>query len=407
MFIHVKNLSKIYHIQVSEVLPSTQGKQSTKTTKVRSDKLVIDGVSFDIDTGERVGIVGANGAGKSTLLQIIADIAQPTSGTVEKKGKVTAVMTLGVGLREELTGRENIYIDGEVQGKSRIEIDNVIDEIIAFADLSDFIDYPVRTYSTGMKSRLAFSMLVCIEPEILIIDEALSAGDANFAIKASKKIREICDRGKIVILVSHSMPTIVEMCDRCIWMENGKIIMDGDPKSVTNAYLEAVHHADETALFEQYSRLINDVSLRKGCYVSQISMNYSDEQQSQTILVSGRDITINVRLRVDTVLEQPDVRLKITRFDGTVFANTLLSKQSPIFSGDFHGNLAFVIYMTPLVLGQNKYIISCELLDCGEKIAANSTILQVLPPPDAPTGGRPALFYPCSVETYEIRSETN
>lgn len=407
MFISVKNLSKTYHIQVSEVQPSTKGKQSKTTTKVRSDKLVINDVSFDIDIGERVGIIGANGAGKSTLLQIIAGIAQPTSGIVEKKGKVTAVMTLGVGLREESTGRENIYIDGEVQGKSRIEIENVIDEIIAFADLGDFIDYPVRTYSTGMKSRLAFSMLVCIEPEILIIDEALSAGDANFAIKASKKIHEICDRGKIVILVSHSMPTIVEMCDRCIWMENGKIVMDGDPKTVTDAYLDAVHHADEIALLEQHSRLVNAASFRNGCHVSHISTSYSDEQQSQTILTAGKDIAINLRLRVDTVLRQPDVRLKITRLDGTVFVNTLLSKQNPIFSDDFHGNLAFVIHMAPLALGQSKYVISCELLDCGEKIAAKSTILQVLPPPNAPTGGRPALFYPCSVETYEIRSEKN
>ncbi|WP_271255187.1 ABC transporter ATP-binding protein [Pseudanabaena sp. Chao 1811] len=407
MFIRVKNLSKIYHIQVSEVQPSSQGKRANTMSKGRNDKVVIDDISFEIFNGERVGIIGSNGAGKSTLLQIIADIAKPTSGIVEKKGKVTAVMTLGVGLREELTGRDNIYIDGEVQGKSRLEIDEVIDKIIAFADLSDFIDYPVRTYSTGMKSRLAFSMLVCIEPEILIIDEALSAGDANFSIKASKKIREICDLGRIVILVSHSMPTIVEMCDRCIWMEHGKIVMDGDPQTVTDAYLDAVHHDDEIALLEQNIRLIKDTSFRKGCQINQISISYSDNQQSQTILVAGRDITITLHIRVDTLLECPDVRLKITRLDGKIFVNTLLSDQSTITSNDFHGILAFVINMTPLVLGQGKYVVACELLDRGEIVAAKSTILQVLPPPNAPTGGRPALFYPCSVETYEICSETN
>jgi len=407
MFIRVKNLSKIYHIQVSEVQPSSQVNRANTMSKGRNDKVVIDDISFEIFNGERVGIIGSNGAGKSTLLQIIADIAKPTSGIVEKKGKVTAVMTLGVGLREELTGRDNIYIDGEVQGKSRLEIDEVIDKIIAFADLSDFIDYPVRTYSTGMKSRLAFSMLVCIEPEILIIDEALSAGDANFSIKASKKIREICDLGRIVILVSHSMPTIVEMCDRCIWMEHGKIVMDGDPQTVTDAYLDAVHHADEIALLEQNIRLIKDTSFRKGFQINQISISYSDNPQSQTILVAGRDITITLHIRADTLLECPDVRLKITRLDGKIFVNTLFSDQITITSNDFHGILTFVINMTPLVLGQGKYVVACDLLDRGEIVAAKSTILQVLPPPNAPTGGRPALFYPCSVETYEICSETN
>lgn len=157
-----------------------------------------------------------------------------------------------MGLREHASGRENIYIDGEVQGKSRVEIDAVIDEIIEFAELGEFIDMPVRTYSTGMKSRLAFAMISCLEPEILIIDEALSAGDAKFSAKATRKIQEICAKGRIVILVSHSMASIQSMCNRCLWIDQGKIVMDGLPDQVCKAYIDAVRSEDEAKLLERF-----------------------------------------------------------------------------------------------------------------------------------------------------------
>ena len=195
----------------------------TKTFQLsRGPFKAIDNVSLKIEKGERVGIIGTNGAGKTTMLSIIAGLLEKTSGEIDVEGHVDCIMSLGTSIREDATGRMNIYIDGEVNGKSKEEIDEIIDEIINFSELGTAIDQPVRTYSTGMKSRLAFSMIIYLKPEILIIDEALSAGDTQFGIKASKMMKKICSQGKILILVSHSMNAIKDMCDRCIWMDHGK-----------------------------------------------------------------------------------------------------------------------------------------------------------------------------------------
>ncbi len=240
--IEIEQLSKVFYSHLSDTF---KDQAFNKASLSPEDKVVLDDISFVLTSGETIGMIGRNGAGKSTLLSILAGISKPTHGKLNICGKVTAVMTLGVGLREDLTGKENIYLDGQLQGKSYEEINAVIDEIIEFSELNEFIEKPVKTYSTGMKSRLAFSMLVGIEPEILIIDEALSAGDAFFAEKASKKIREICKKGKIVIIVSHSMAAIESMCTRCIWLERGRVCMDGVPTLVTKSYLESIQEEEQ------------------------------------------------------------------------------------------------------------------------------------------------------------------
>lgn len=411
--VQVSDVSKIYRLADTQsplsLLQALKSKQETSNSE--RYKVAVDRVSFSIQTGDRLGIVGANGAGKSTLLQMITGVSKPSSGEIEVVGHVTAVLTLGVGLREDLSGRENIYIDGEVQGKSRTEISQIIEEIIEFAELGEFIDYPVRTYSTGMKSRLAFSMLVCIEPEILIIDEALSAGDSLFGAKATKKIREICNKGKIIILVSHAMETIVKMCDRCIWIDKGQIVMDGDPQKVTSTYLEAVRKADEALLIEKYSSYIKAVSCRQGCHVISVDAYYCHESEPRAILIAEQDVILKLRLQVDIPLERPDIHLKITRLDGIVFSDSLLSETEPTFVNhnfpsensdnlvsNLYGSIAHDIYMSPLVLGKGKYIVSCELLNEDIPVAAKSTIIEVVASPNAPTGGQPALFYPCTID---------
>jgi lipopolysaccharide transport system ATP-binding protein len=410
--VQVSDVSKIYRLSYTlsplSLLQALTSKQDS--SKIERYKVAVDRVSFSIQTGDRLGIVGSNGAGKSTLLQMITGVSKPTSGNIEVVGHVTAVLTLGVGLREDLSGRENIYIDGEVQGKSRSEINLIIDEIIEFAELGEFIDYPVRTYSTGMKSRLAFSMLVCIEPEILIIDEALSAGDSVFASKASQKIREICNKGKIVILVSHSMATIVEMCDRCIWIDQGKIVMDGDPQEVTSAYLEDVRKANEALLIEKYSSYMKSVSWLQGCEVISVEAYYAYESKPRNILIAKQDVIIRICLQVDILLDNPDIRFQIKRLDGMVFSDQLLSETDPTFINTnssrahsnnllkgLYGRIAYDICMTPLVLGKGKYVLTCELLNQDMTFASKSTIIEVVTPPNSPTGVQPALFYPSTI----------
>ena len=221
--IELKNVSKVY----------------TAPTRLNGagTKVAVQTTTLTVHAGERLGIIGPNGAGKSTLLRIMAGLADPSSGQIDVEGRVTAIFTLGLGLREDLRGRENIYVDGELQGKSRAEVAEVVDDIIAFTDIGEFIDRPVRTYSTGMKSRLAFAMLIHINPEILIIDEALSAGDCLFAAKAYRKMQEICDRGMITIIVSHTMQNVLDLCTRCLWMENGRVVMDGDAAEIGRAHV--------------------------------------------------------------------------------------------------------------------------------------------------------------------------
>lgn len=398
-YIKVHELSKVYQTTTTDTVRSLGQALFSKSNQVIQNvntKVAVDKASFTIQTGDRLGIVGRNGAGKSTLLQMIAGLAEPSSGKVEVEGRVTTVMTLGVGLREDLTGRDNIYIDGEIQGKSRQDVDQVIDEVIDFAELGEFIDYPVRTYSTGMKSRLAFSMIVHIDPEILIIDEALSAGDAVFATKAGLKIKEICNKGKIVILVSHGMSTIVEMCNRCLWMDNGHIVMDGSPATVTNAYLEAVRKADEAALLEKYSRHIRSTSFRPGCEVVKLEASYLDQREPRSLLMVGKDVVLRLQMRVDVPLLAPDVRLQIMRFDGLLLEECLLSEAQAISKDDFLGAIGYTIALTPMLLGWGLYVVTCELLDQNEVVAVKSTILELIDPAP-PTGGRPALLYPSHV----------
>lgn len=201
-------------------------------------------ISFEVKKGECIGIVGRNGAGKSTLLQVITGTLQPTSGSAEVKGRIAALLELGSGFNPEFTGHENIYLNGTILGLSKAEIDRKYQEIIDFADIGDFIHQPVKTYSSGMKVRLAFAVQVVTKPEVLIVDEALAVGDAAFQIKCMSHMKKLIASGVTVIFVSHSVQTVRTFCDRCIWLEKGEIKMIGDAAEVTSRYMEALFSAN-------------------------------------------------------------------------------------------------------------------------------------------------------------------
>lgn len=195
-------------------------------------------VSFDIKKGETVGIIGLNGSGKSTLLQLICGILKPTTGSVTVRGRVSALLELGAGFNPEFTGRENVYFQGALQGFTPSQIDERFDEISTFADIGEFIDQPVRTYSSGMFVRLAFSVAISVNPEILIIDEALSVGDTSFQARCLKRIYQLRQFGTMVILVSHDVNAVRSLCERAIWLENGQVKMIGDVHPVTGRYMQ-------------------------------------------------------------------------------------------------------------------------------------------------------------------------
>lgn len=400
--VELDGVSKVFSVGNSATADLVSAMGSRGNQEVFAEgKVAVDSASLVLREGERLGIVGRNGAGKSTLLHMIAGISDPTSGRVIINGKVTSIMTLGVGLRDDLSGRENIYVDGEIQGKSRAEVGMVIDQVIEFAELGKFIDYPVRTYSTGMKARLAFSMITHIEPEILIIDEALSVGDAAFSVKATARILEICAKGKIVILVSHGMQSVRDICNRCIYLKDGRIVMDGTPEAVTKAYIDEVRGEDETTLMSRFAAHIGNRSLAVGYAIKSLVM-LSGEAQSHAVRIEAGQ---RLRIRIGASMPPGDVRatcrVNIVRLDDLVFFRETF-EAAEYFSHE--GNGCLEVEFSPLPLAPAVYRLDVELRQhaaVGAPIFATSSSIFEVYSLAPPTGGKPMLYYPVSAQAVQ------
>lgn len=206
------------------------------------DRWVLNGISFNIKKGEAVGLIGRNGCGKSTTLKLLNRIIYPNGGSVAIAGKVSSLIELGAGFHEDMTGRENIYINASIFGLTKKEIDERLDDIIRFSELEEFIDNPVRTYSSGMYMRLAFSVAINVDADVLLIDEILAVGDVNFQEKCFQKLKDVKQSGTTIVIVSHSLSQIEKICDRCIWIENGLIREDGAPRAICKKYLESMEY---------------------------------------------------------------------------------------------------------------------------------------------------------------------
>ena len=239
--VRVENLSITYKT-------SYERKPTLKQALVRfgrGQKLVrevhaLKNVSFEVPNGTAMGIIGANGAGKSTLMRAVAGILPPTTGTVEVWGKASTLLALGVGFNKALSGRENIVLGGLASGLTRKEVDARADQVAEWTELGDFIDMPMRTYSSGMSARVAFSVAVHMKPDILMIDEALSTGDAKFREKANAKMAELRESARAMFLVSHGLGSIKQMCNEAIWLNKGELMMRGEPEEVVDAYMSFV-----------------------------------------------------------------------------------------------------------------------------------------------------------------------
>jgi ABC-type polysaccharide/polyol phosphate transport system ATPase subunit len=212
----------------------------------------LKGVSFDVYRGTILGVIGANGAGKSTLMKAIAGLLPPTEGEIELRGKVSAMLALGVGFNPNLSGRENVVLGGLAAGLTRSEIDENFNKVVDFADLHDHIEMPMRTYSAGMASRLGFAVATTINPEILLIDEALSTGDASFKEKSSARIENLAQQAKTLIVVSHALGTIKELCNEAIWLDHGVLVKQGTPAEVIAAYTEFLNVGNTAAVMEDF-----------------------------------------------------------------------------------------------------------------------------------------------------------
>ena len=243
--IRVSHLSKNYKIFEK---PVDRLKESLNPfgRRYSRDFHALDDITFDVRAGETVGIMGKNGAGKSTLLKLITGVLTPTSGTLEVHGSVASLLELGAGFNPEMTGIENIYLNGTIMGRSRAEMDARLEDIVGFADIGDFVRQPVKTYSSGMFARLAFAVNAFVEPDILIVDEALSVGDNFFQVKCMRKMRDLMEGGTSVLFVSHDINAIRRFCTKAIWLEQGHLKAIGETNRVADAYENTLQDSVET-----------------------------------------------------------------------------------------------------------------------------------------------------------------
>lgn len=261
--ISVRNLSKTYQIggprekykRLSESVTDAllhPRKWLSSRTNTRETFYALRDVSFDVYPGEVVGIIGRNGAGKSTLLKILSGITYPSAGEIELNGRVGSLLEVGTGFHPELTGRENIYFNGSVLGMTRREIDDKFDEIVTFAGIDEFLDTPVKRYSSGMTVRLGFAVAAHLEPEILVVDEVLAVGDAEFQKKCLGKMQEVSEGGRTVLFVSHNMAAVSGLCNRAVLLDRGEIASEGLPDDVIQDYLQGIK-SDQTLVIPDYS----------------------------------------------------------------------------------------------------------------------------------------------------------
>lgn len=257
---------------------------------------VLNGISFFVEKGESVGLIGHNGCGKSTTLKLLTQIIYPDKGTVKVNGRVSSLLELGAGFHPDMTGRENIYINASIFGLTRKEIEKRIDAIIEFSELEEYMDSPVRTYSSGMYMRLAFSVAINVDADILLIDEILAVGDTNFQIKCRKKLQEIKKKGTTIVLVSHSTEQIESICDRCIWINEGKIKADGTAKDVDAQYLEymtKVRYGEPVEILERQNQSEHQESVINE-EIEVATIENAQEQTSIPQIGSGQVKLVNI-----------------------------------------------------------------------------------------------------------------
>lgn len=295
--IEVNNVSKVYAIgnTATADLRATLYNKFSKKEK-EGQHWALNDVSFKVERGKALGIIGHNGAGKSTLLKILGRITYPTEGRVKVRGRISALLGVGTGFNKELTGFENIYLNGTILGMSRAEINSKFDEIVAFSGIEKFLDTAVKKYSTGMRSRLAFSVAAHLDPEVMLLDEVIASGDQGFRNKSLDKMKTVSQSGKAIVFVSHSMGMVLDLCDEVMLLDKGRILMVGDPEEVVDTYLK---NFEEVEAPEGFGKLYKDSALRI------LSLDFVRKGKVVGQAVCGRPIAFqfNYEAKEDVVLQ--------------------------------------------------------------------------------------------------------
>lgn len=355
--IQVSHVSKLYKLYDN---PMDRLKESLGLSKKRKYKehYALNDLSFDVKKGECVGIIGTNGSGKSTILKIITGVLNPTAGDVKVNGRISALLELGAGFNMEYTGIENIYLNGTMMGFTKEEIDAKLNDILAFADIGEFVHQPVKTYSSGMFVRLAFAVSINIDPEILIVDEALSVGDVFFQVKCYHKFEEFKKMGKTILFVSHDLGSISKYCDRVVLLNKGVKMAEGAPKRIVDLYKQVLVNKDAEVVEQgtQSELAKNDAKNSAKLWKSELELNPQlleyGEKQGEIIdfaviddhgminsgIVKGSQFKIRMRVRFNKDLQDPIFAFTIKDLQGTEVTgtNTMYENVScgPVKAGD-------------------------------------------------------------------------
>lgn len=338
--IEVENLSKVYKLYDK---PSDRLKEALSPVKkcYHKDFYALKDLSFKIKPGETVGFVGKNGSGKSTLLKILTEVLTPSEGSLKINGKVSALLELGAGFNGEYTGMENIFLNGTILGFSHEEMEKRVDDIVKFADIGEYINQPVKTYSSGMFVRLAFAVAINVEPDILIVDEALAVGDVRFQLKCMDKFLEFKEKGITILYVSHDVNSIKRFCNRAIWINEGHLEADGDVDLVTDKYLDylkmldAANEQDEKQPEDENSNSENekktDRDLGSSVEIAEVvSLKIENEKGEEIAEIEhGEKVKLTLTYFVnDTTIKKPVVGIALLRLDNLYVCglNTLLDK---------------------------------------------------------------------------------
>ena len=384
--VQVTDLSKRYPLVTKEPLHNTfvgyflsmlykpfkNLRELRKLSAAQDSSSKIDGylwalkdINFKSQSNEIIGIIGTNGSGKSTLLKILSKITRPTNGDVRIKGKVASLLEVGTGFHHELSGKENIYLNGSVLGMKKNEIDAKYDEIIEFSGINEYIDTPIKRYSSGMRVRLAFSVAAHLDPDILIVDEVLAVGDAEFQKKCLGKIGDVAQSGRTVFFVSHDLNAVMSLCNRVIWIDKGKLMNDGEPKKVIQSYIDSSSKISNSTV--DLLNIDNRVRWKGDGALQLTKINLKNQTHSTSSFITGDKFIVNIDFKLNNLdlIDAPiELIIKIQNQNmNDVLVLSNLSSNKKLLISDSKGLVKCLIPKLPL--GEGVYNINLEAKIAG------------------------------------------
>ena len=396
--IRVKDVTKIYQLY-DRPMDRLKEAMSIRKKSRHKDFFALDKVSFDVKKGETVGIIGTNGSGKSTILKIITGVLTPSSGSVEINGKISALLELGAGFNNEYTGIENIYMNGTMMGYTKKDMDEKLPEILEFADIGDFVYQPVKTYSSGMFVRLAFALAINVEPEILIVDEALSVGDVFFQSKCFRKIEEIRQKGTTVLMVTHDMGSVIKYCEKVVLLNRGHFVAEGEAGEMVDLYKKILANQFDNADVDMFKgKAVETVQDAKNCAVwkERLGLNaerieYGDKKAEivdfgifdhkgalSNIVTKGEEFTIRMKVRFYENQKDPIFAYTFKDKRGTEITGTNTALEGCDLKEAKAGEIYEISFKQKAIMQGGEYLLSlgCTVFR-GEELAINHRLYDV------------------------------